>query len=873
MIVVGGRLAGVSAAIHLTKQGRSVLVLEKESILKDVLSTHFMWPRGASYLNRLGILDQVVESAPFFEEVDLAIEDASIRSSVSIEDLRSRFRMLHGDDGGVTGASFSARRHLLDDIVARYAVKCGVDYRYSAKVTDLVREDGRVAGVRWRSHDGKEKSALARVVLGADGRRSRVARLTGARKVDERENCTFACYTYFSSLSLTTPTMHRRGRLGVALCPTSENQTMALVYGPSEWYQGFRRDPEGNFVKALQHVDGKLASAVADGERQAGFFMTNDQSAYIREVAGDGWALVGDAASFTDQCTASGMSHALRDAELIAQTVGLALASHGDISAALAEYRELRHRDAWSYYEFVATQAEMQAASVSEVELYRAVSLNPVYSRRLISVFSGATDPDALFSIESVQEILGGLSTPGADLPKDDTWNRSGNPFVADSADDQERLALTHTTRSFASPAGSRLLERTESFHQWYRARVESETWLYSRTLTAAPRSTTRLVDSCNRVLEGINFASQDYLGLSSHPAVIEAATSAIAEYGVHSAGSAVAVGNTPISRALEQDIAGLLEMEHVTLFPTGWAAAYGPINALVRPGDHVVMDRFAHASLSQAAYGASRNVHRVPHLDTEATRVVLGTLRRKDQRNGILVVTEGLYSMDADSPDLERLQDLCHEYEATLLVDVAHDLGATGPGGQGQIGIQKLLGRVDLVMGSFSKTFASNGGFVATNSAAARSYIEVYGTSHVFSNALSPAQTAAVRAALAIATSDEGGLLRENLLTGSIALRDALAAYELPSLGNAGPIVPVVIGDERVARLTFRGLRPRGVAAGVAEYPIVPAGASRLRLQVMPSHTPAQAKEAAALIADVVAEARAAVNSMDSSSAGRCAE
>ena len=141
--------------------------------------------------------------------------------------------------------------------------------------------------------------------------------------------------------------------------------------------------------------------------------------------------------------------------------------------------------------------------------------------------------------------------------------------------------------------------------------------------------------------------------------------------------------------------------------------------------------------SLSQeGANAATRNIYTHRHLDLDHCRHWLQTIRAKDTENGIMVVTEGLFSMDSDTPDIAALQDLCHEYNATLLVDVAHDLGALGEDGRGHIGTQKMLGKVDLVMGSFSKTFASNGGFVACRNRAVKEYLRFYSPSATFSNA-----------------------------------------------------------------------------------------------------------------------------------------
>jgi glycine C-acetyltransferase len=147
---------------------------------------------------------------------------------------------------------------------------------------------------------------------------------------------------------------------------------------------------------------------------------------------------------------------------------------------------------------------------------------------------------------------------------------------------------------------------------------------------------------------------------------------------------------------------------------------------------------------------------------------------------------------MDSDTPDLEALQSLCNEYQATLLVDAAHDLGAMGPCGKGFIAEQDMLGKIDIVMGSFSKTFASNGGFVSCNSEAVKQYLKFYGCSATFSNALSPVQAATVTKAFEIVQSEKGRHLRSVLMERIDQLRDALSAAGLQYMGNPSPIVPV---------------------------------------------------------------------------------
>ena len=296
--------------------------------------------------------------------------------------------------------------------------------------------------------------------------------------------------------------------------------------------------------------------------------------------------------------------------------------------------------------------------------------------------------------------------------------------------------------------------------------------------------------------------------------------------------------GNTKYSLRLEETISEFLKLDHTALYPTGWAAGYGVIKGLVRPADHVVMDGLSHACLQEGAYSATPNVHLHGHLNVESVRRHLKRIRQKDTTNGIMVVTESLFSMDSDTPDLRTLQDLCNEYGATLLVDVAHDLGAMGPGGRGFIGEQDMLGKVDIVMGSFSKTFASNGGFVSCNSAAVKQYLKYNGSTATFSNALSPVQAATVTKAFEIVQSERGQNLRSVLMKKIGQLRDALTAADLKYVGNPSPIVPVVVGDEALARLVSRRLPELEVIANLVEYPAVAKGNARLRLQMMPAHS-----------------------------------
>lgn len=424
--------------------------------------------------------------------------------------------------------------------------------------------------------------------------------------------------------------------------------------------------------------------------------------------------------------------------------------------------------------------------------------------------------------------------------------------------------ALTGSMRDFRVPGGADLERRVGNFFKWQNLRRQNGLWPFSRATDFGPRTEVLATDDRGINMEGVNFASQDYLSMSSHPAIRETALSAIERYGVHSAGSAALVGNTTHSVALERKIADFLQMEDCLLYPTGWGAGYGVIRGLVRSSDHIVMDALAHTCLQEGANAATRNIYLFRHLDLAHCRRWLEKIRSTDTENGIMVVTEGLFSMDSDTPDIAAMQELCNEFNATLMVDVAHDLGALGPGGRGHIGAQDMLGKVDIVMGSFSKTFASNGGFVAVKERPVKEYLRFYSPTTTFSNAMSPVNAAIVLKAFEIIETDEGQVLRDELMANVLELRRQVREAGLDYYGDPSAIVAVKMGSEGLARLVSRELPELGLLANLVEYPAVGKGAARFRMQVMAKHTRQNVTDAVQRIVAAKATAEIALATMD---------
>jgi 7-keto-8-aminopelargonate synthetase-like enzyme len=417
--------------------------------------------------------------------------------------------------------------------------------------------------------------------------------------------------------------------------------------------------------------------------------------------------------------------------------------------------------------------------------------------------------------------------------------------------------ALRGSSFDYLAKPGADLAAKAQAFHAWAANRVAHGVFPYAKRLGGRPGATAELTLLDGQRHAGLNFSSQEYLSLARHPRVCAAAQAAMERYGVHSAGSTALAGNVEEATALEAELGELLRMPEVLLFPTGWAAGFGAIKGLVRETDHVVMDQLAHNCLHEGARAATPNIHLHRHLDTDHVERLLKRVRQRDPHNGILLVTEGCFSMDADSPDLKRLQALAREHGALLMVDVAHDLGCMGPGGSGQIGLQRMLGEVDLVMGSFSKTFASNGGFVASHDRAIKEYLRFYAAPNTFSNALSPMQVAIVRACLAVIRSGEGQQRRDRLMHAILGLRGALTEQGITVLGHPSPIVPVLLGNDALARVACREMSRAGLLANLVEYPAVSLNSARLRMQVMADHTPALGQTAARIVADALRRAR----------------
>jgi 8-amino-7-oxononanoate synthase len=330
-------------------------------------------------------------------------------------------------------------------------------------------------------------------------------------------------------------------------------------------------------------------------------------------------------------------------------------------------------------------------------------------------------------------------------------------------------------------------------------------------------------------------FGSNNYLGLTTHPKVKEAAIEALKRYGTSCTGSRFLNGTLRLHRELEERLAAFVGKEAALVFSTGYQTNLGTISALVGRGDYVILDKEDHASIVDGARMSMGVTKRFSHNDMAALERLLASL---PPEAGKLVVVDGVYSMGGDIAPLPQLVEICRKHGARLMVDDAHSLGVLGPNGRGTAAHFGLTDQVDLIMGTFSKSFASIGGFIAGDEAVIH-YIQHHARSLIFSASLPAPNVAAVLAALEIMLEEPERVRRVNEI-------GARMRYELRRLGfdigpSQTPIVPIIIGDDIKTALAWKALFENGVYVNCVVGPAVPPGKQLLRTSYMATHTDEQ--------------------------------
>lgn len=351
-------------------------------------------------------------------------------------------------------------------------------------------------------------------------------------------------------------------------------------------------------------------------------------------------------------------------------------------------------------------------------------------------------------------------------------------------------------------------------------------------------------------------FCSNDYLGLADQPRVVEAFVAAAHEWGVGSGASHLVSGHCREHHALEEELAVFVRRPRALLFSTGYMANLAVVTALLGRGDRVFEDRLNHASLLDAGLASGARFSRYPHADA-------GTLAARLDRPGtgrVMVVTDGVFSMDGDVAPLADLAAACRTHGASLFVDDAHGLGVLGATGRGSLeaaGVDSA--DVPILMGTLGKAFGTFGAFVAGSHELIETLLQTART-YIYTTALPPAVAAATRASLHLMQDEPWR--RERVLDHVARFRREAARLGLRLLESGTPIQPIVFGSEAAAVTASNALRARGLWVPAIRPPTVPAGSSRLRITFSAAHADADVDllvEALASLPATVAEARGA--------------
>jgi 8-amino-7-oxononanoate synthase len=370
------------------------------------------------------------------------------------------------------------------------------------------------------------------------------------------------------------------------------------------------------------------------------------------------------------------------------------------------------------------------------------------------------------------------------------------------------------------------------------RAAREHDLMPYFRVVEAEP-GPVALMEGRERITLGSN----NYLGLTGDQRVKDAARDALDHYGTGLTGSRFMNGTTPLHLELERQLADWMGSEDALVYTTGYLANTGAIGTLLDPGDTVICDSGDHASILDAVALSRARVRPFRHNRLDKLESMLS--RAESDGGGVLVVVDGLFSMEGDLSPLPDVTALCRAHGARLMVDEAHAVGVLGERGAGACELLDCEDEVDVRMGTFSKSLASCGGFIAGPHDVI-DFLRVQSRSFMFTAAAVPAATGAALGALRIIRSDEGAEMRAKVLDNARYLHDGLAQLgygvmepnRLPDGSElVTPIVPVLVGDDWKAVLLWKALYDAGVYVNVAIYPAVQRGGALLRTSVMATH------------------------------------
>ena len=391
-IVVGARCAGSPTAMLLARNGYRVLLVDRASFPSDTLSTHLIHAPGVAALHRWGLLARVLATGcPPIERYSFDFGGLKIVGTQRACD-------------GINTA-YSPRRTVLDNVLVDAASAAGAEVRERFTVDELVMEDGSVVGLRGHGDDGAAVTERARVVIGADGRNSQIAKAVGAERYLEKPALQWSYYTYWSGLPVDGMETIIRPDRGWGAMPTNDGLTLVVVGWPIAEAPAYKADVEANYLKTMELAP-EFAERVRGAKREDRFHGGAVDN-FLRKPYGPGWALVGDAAYNKDPITAQGISDAFREAEQCATALDETFQGVRSFDEAMGEYRRARDEHVMPIYEFTTQMATLEPPPPEVQQLLGAASGNVDAMNDFVSVIAGTLSPMAFFDPDYITSIIG----------------------------------------------------------------------------------------------------------------------------------------------------------------------------------------------------------------------------------------------------------------------------------------------------------------------------------------------------------------------------------------------------------------------------------------------------------------------------------
>jgi 2-polyprenyl-6-methoxyphenol hydroxylase-like FAD-dependent oxidoreductase len=391
-IVIGARCAGAPTAMLLARKGYRVLLLDRGSFPSDTLSTHYIHQPGVARLARWGLLDRVAASncPPVRDQILDLGPFVLVGSPPAL-------------DGVADG--YAPRRTVLDNILVEAAVAAGAELRERFSVEELLTDGERVTGIRGHAAGGATVTEQARMVIGADGLHSFVARSVEAQVYNLTPALTCAYYTYWSDLPVEGAELYPRPERMLIAAPTNDGLTLTIAYWPLAEFHAVRADIEGHFLAALDLAP-DLAERARAGKRVERFRGTADLPNFFRQAHGEGWALVGDAGYHKDPILAQGITDAFRDAELLTDALDAGFSGHQPLEAALAAYQRQRDEAAAPGFATTLQFASLQPPPPEMQQLFGALRHNQDQLNRFMGTFVGTVPPEEFYTPENLGRIM-----------------------------------------------------------------------------------------------------------------------------------------------------------------------------------------------------------------------------------------------------------------------------------------------------------------------------------------------------------------------------------------------------------------------------------------------------------------------------------